>query len=322
MKVWISFHPLSTPTPTARYCRVLAQTRGVWRAWLLESEKRDSTVSLLAMLHLLSLIAHNPKLKDKKGYRWVTENAVRLVWRFVKGLWPPLFLCWLAVIASGIPCSYISHTFLHVWRGGSTVWAVKSDMRITSWRLRAEWGLSKLCCIRSDEERQTLADRTKIMSTAQNRYIIVFVVLVLTLTWNDLETKTVMFSCDSAPPRWSAFLLTAAGCHENKWCCTHCSTGNMCLQTTVSCVLKLRFFCIFLNFPRLIKHTACKDLKPFESCVCPYSRGSDGDLVVRSDKVQIQCVNWIDVRPQNVLCLGVLAAVQGVHSLYSLSGPH
>ncbi len=52
-----------------------------------------------------------------------------------------------------------------------------------------------------------------------------------------------------------------------------------------------------------------------------YSRGSDGDLVVRSDKVQLQCVNWNDVRPQNVLCLEVLAAVQGVHSSHSQSGP-
>ncbi len=99
-----------------------------------------------------------------------------------------------------------------------------------------------------------------------------------------------------------------------------CSSGNMCLQTTISCVLKLDFVSMILITQRWSNFKILWVLCAF------FTVGRvmwiDGDLVVRSDKVQLQCIKWINVKPQNVLCAEVLAAVQGLHSSHSLSGPH
>lgn len=96
------------------------------------SEKRDSAVPLLAMLHLLSLTAHNPRLKAKKGHRRVIENAVRLVWSFVKAS-----VCLLAPLLAGSDCQWHSKKLYFPYiptclEGVSAVWAVKSEMRMTS----------------------------------------------------------------------------------------------------------------------------------------------------------------------------------------------
>ncbi len=105
------------------------------------SEKRDSTVSLLAMLHLLSLIAHNPKLNAKKGHRRVIENAVRLVWSFVKAC-----DCLLVPLLAGSDCQWHSKKLYFPYipaclEGVSAVWVVKCEMRMTSW----DWEQNEGC---------------------------------------------------------------------------------------------------------------------------------------------------------------------------------
>lgn len=105
------------------------------------SEQRDSTVSLPAMLHLLSLTAHNPKLNAKSGYRRVIENAVRLVWSFVKACDCPL----VPLLAAG-DCHWHSKKLYFPYiptclEGVSAVWAVRSDVRITSW----DWEQNEGC---------------------------------------------------------------------------------------------------------------------------------------------------------------------------------
>lgn len=169
MKVWISFHPLSTLTTAARYWRLWAQTRGAWRALLLFGAARQRCAVFLAMLHLLSLAAQSPQMTAKKrDHRWVIENAVKLpgpLWRHVTAF---LLVRWPAVIARGIPGGYISHTFLHVCIGLCCGGCHERDAddKLGS---RAEWGLSKLCCIRWWWRKTNAYTQDKIMPAVQNK---------------------------------------------------------------------------------------------------------------------------------------------------------
>lgn len=149
------------------------------------SEQRDSTVPLLAMVHLLSLNAQNPTVEFKRGYRWVIENGVRLVWLFVNAC-----DCLLVLLLAGsdIPRSFISHTFLHVlgvflqcglssarcrWQAGieSRMRAVKAPLYWIWWK--------KTNAYRQD----------KIMSAVQSIRSYCFWVLSLTWNWDWLRSQ-------------------------------------------------------------------------------------------------------------------------------------
>lgn len=196
------------------------------------------------MLHLLSLTEHNPNAKE--GYRWVIECAVRPVWSSVKAAF--LFLCWLAVTAGGIPNKLYFPYIPTCLEGVSAVRAVRSEMRMTSWDREQNEGCQSSAVL-------DLMKKDKRLHTGQNNVwctgqagITVFD--GWTGKWLGNQNK---FLCDSALPLWSALLLTC--CCESKWCCTPCSMGNTCLQTAISCVLKLNFIHIFLIFTTLIPHT-------------------------------------------------------------------
>lgn len=124
------------------------------------SQQRDSTVSLPAMLHLLSLTAHNPKLL-KKGHRRVIESAVTLVWGFVKAC-----DCPLVPLLAGSDCQWHSKKLYFPYiptclEGVHAVWAVKRDVRITSW----DWEQNEGCqsCVVLD-----LMEKDKRLQTGQN----------------------------------------------------------------------------------------------------------------------------------------------------------
>lgn len=157
---------------------------------------QSSTVSLLAMLRLCSPSAHNPKLNAEID-EWLRmlsgwlDASQRLVTALV-------FLCWLAVIASGIPGSYVSHTFLHVWMGflqyglSGVTWAEQAGIEN---RIRAVIAL-----LHSIWWTKTNAyDRDKIMSAALNRQELLFF-LCLHLLWLEMtwKSKQLCFMCTTS----------------------------------------------------------------------------------------------------------------------------
>lgn len=171
---------------------------------------------------------------------------------------------------------------------------------------RAEWGLSKLRCITSDEERQT---------GQNNLWWQDFLVFALTLngemTLKPKQCFCVILHCLSDLLFYLQLLvIMKANDAAPTWGISVC---KQLYHVCSSSILSPSYFST--------NHTHTQLYNPVSLVCFLYSRGSDGDLVVRSDKVQLQCINWVDVRPQNGLCLQVLAAAQGVHSSHSLSGP-
>lgn len=146
MKVWISFHPLSVPTTAARFCRVSTPTRGVWRALL------ETALCHYWQCYINFLSLHMTwSWMLKEIYRWVIENTVVSVWCFEKAC-----DCLLAPLLTGIDCQWHSKKLYSpniptCLEGDSTVWAVKSEMWMTSWDRAQNEG-----CQSSDGERQTL----------------------------------------------------------------------------------------------------------------------------------------------------------------------
>lgn len=123
---------------------------------------------------------------------------------------------------------------------------------------------------------------------------------LLSLEWEMTLKQKIVF-CYSALPFWSAPLPAECWKHENS---THTHTNVYCVS--VRTLLKCSWF-----------HNTIKPTRSWDSnsSVCYlYSRGSDGDLVGRSEKVPLKC---IIVRPWNLLCLEVLAPAQ-----FTQSGPH
>lgn len=181
------------------------------------------------------------------------------------------------MIARGIPRSYISHTFLHVLRGfctgGCQEWD-EDDML----GLRVEWGLSKLRCIPSDEERQMLTERTKKGMLHKTGKDHCFLVPALTGLGNGLETKT-MFLCD--------FCTASLICHSAYSCLLswkqmmlHTCSEGMCVCN--NCTMCSQVFLISQQWSNPLETLIWSRLSIVSFL---YSRGSDGDLVERSENV-------------------------------------
>lgn len=98
-----------------------------------------------------------------------------------------------------------------------------------------------------------------------------------------------------------------------------CSTGvRVCISYKHVCLAES--YAHKLDLPTLI--TGSTDLKiPLTPVRFLYSRGSDGDLVVEVRQSAIIVHQWSWCQTSNGLCLGVLAAAQGVHSSQSPYGP-
>lgn len=104
-------------------------------------------------------------VNSSKAYWWVIENTVRLVRWLIKK--PPKNFWLLSCSVVGwqrLPVAFQEARFpicsYMFWRGlcsvGCQEWHEDNKLG-----LRREWGLSKLCCIRSNEESQTLTTRAK-----------------------------------------------------------------------------------------------------------------------------------------------------------------
>lgn len=151
----------------------------------------------------------------------------------------------------------------------------------------------------------------KIMSAAQNRQELLFLVLALTLNWEIIWKPKQWYY--SLILQWSTFLqflqlLVVMKTQDpaHRWHGDYVSAINY-----HHVWLQLQFL---LHISDFTTQTQCKLLvsqrwsntlvaqicNPMSLVCFLYSRGSDGDLVVRSDKVPLQCINKIVVRPQNV----------------------
>lgn len=280
------------------------------------SEQRDSTMPLLAMLHLLSLTAYNPGLKAKNGYRWMIENAVRLVWSFMKA-WD----CLLVPLLAGSDCQWHSKKLYFPYiptclKGVSALWAVKSKMRMTSW----DWEQNEGC---QSSAVLDLMKKDKRLHTGQNNVcytaqagIIVFRCLHSLWTGKWLGTKTIFSVIPHCLSDLLFYLLLLVVMKKND--AAHLLHGEFVFANNKIMCAQFYHFFWFDN----ADHWLYRIKIIWALCALCTVGGVMGVFVVRSDKVHLQCINWINVWPQNVLCLEVLAAVQGVHSLHSLFGPH
>lgn len=158
--------------------------RGVFGGHGSPSDQLDSKVPLLATPHLLPPTAHN---LQKRTYWWMIEKAGGSARSFERACDCPLgsFVGW-----QWLPVAFQGAIFpIHSCMFGGAVCSVGCQERHGDDKLglRVEWGLSKL------SSALDLAHRTKVMSAPRNWQESLYVVLALTLNWeNDLETKTIM----------------------------------------------------------------------------------------------------------------------------------
>lgn len=156
----MSFHPLSTLTTTAKYCRVSAQTRGVWRAWLPFRAARQH--------HAITGNGTFTFSQCTEPHSWIQRGLSMSDWEWCK---VGLVLCEHLRLPS---CTFVSWQWLpvafqealfpiHSFMFWGVFYSVGCQVREADDKLglKAEWGLSKLHCIQSSEKRQTLKDRTK-----------------------------------------------------------------------------------------------------------------------------------------------------------------
>ena len=118
------------------------------------------------------------------------------------------------------------------------------------------------------------------MSGAQDRQESPF----LMVEWgNDLETKTVFcVTLHHLSDLLFYLLVVSDAAHHVTWgICLYKLLYHVCSSSILS-----PYFRFYNTDPT---HTGCTD--PMSLVCFLYSRGSDGDLVVRSDKVQLQCIN-------------------------------
>lgn len=232
--------------------------------------------------------------KLKKGFQWVIENVVKLVRCFIKAC-----DCTLVSLLACSDCQWHSRKLYFPYvptclEGVSAVWAVKSDMTITS----KDWEQNEGCQSSAVFE---LMKKDKRLHTGQNN-----VCCSEQAGLVGFDACTQFQQCFVWLCTVSLICFSTHSCPENM---LHmCNRGSLYLQTTLSFMLKLILNLIFMTLERLLVCFLC-------------SRGSD-DLVVRSEKVKLQCINWIYVRTQDVLYHEFLAAAKWVHSSGSLFGLH
>lgn len=198
--------PLSKPTTMAEYCSISAQRGGVWRTWLLfRAARQQCAITDNAKLTLPQCTwpaVECQTLRQGAIDEWlIMLRMAALLWSFVKAfncLSSCSFVGWQWLPAAFQVAIFPIHSSM--FRGHFCCVGCQEQHVDDKLGLRAEWGLSKRRCIRSDEKRQMLAEEMKKKKNScctEQAAITVFGACTLFELRNGLVTKS---TCNSALP--------------------------------------------------------------------------------------------------------------------------